>query len=45
MPYANSTEHFTEWVEDQTYYIKCMDENGQQPLPTKCSIVIRAAEI
>jgi len=40
MPYANSTEHFADWKARQTYYIKCEDSNGNQPLPDECSIVV-----
>ena len=43
MPYANKTEHYAEWV-SQTYYIKCVDKEGNQPLPTECSIIIRPYE-
>ncbi len=42
MPYANSTEHFAEWVDDNNYYIKCQDINGRQPNPTDCSIIVKA---
>ncbi len=41
MPYENSKEHYAEWKLSKTYYIKCMDEYGNQPLPTECSIVVR----
>ena len=36
-------EHTTEWQAEQTYYIKCMDEYGNQP--GRCSIVVRPYEI
>ncbi|MCX6748309.1 MAG: hypothetical protein NT076_01770 [Candidatus Pacearchaeota archaeon] len=39
MPYANSTEHFAEWA-SKTFYIKCQDNAGRQPLPNECSIVV-----
>ncbi|MFH1500640.1 MAG: hypothetical protein ABIE22_01715 [archaeon] len=42
MPYANTTEHFAEWSTDFGYYIKCEDESGSEPLPSWCSIVVRA---
>jgi len=42
MPYSNSTEHFAEWQEGKTYYVKCKDLNERQPLPTECSIIVRA---
>jgi hypothetical protein len=44
MPYANETNHFAEW-KDKTYYIKCKDERGRQPLPTECSIVVRPSDL
>ncbi len=42
MPYANSKEHFADWEEGKTYYVKCKDSNERQPLPNECSIVVRA---
>ena len=41
MPYANTQMHFAEWKTTQTYYIKCMDQNGNQPNPTECSTIVR----
>lgn len=41
----DNTKHFGEWYVDTNYYIKCMDENGKQPLPTQCSIIVRPVEI
>jgi len=40
MPYANKTEHYADWQEGKTYYIKCEDSSGNQPINTKCSIMI-----
>jgi len=36
-------EHTAEWQTDQAYYIKCMDEYGNQP--GRCSIVVRPYDI
>lgn len=44
MPYTNSTEHFADWIVGKTYYIKCQDQNGRQPLPNECSIIITAQD-
>jgi hypothetical protein len=41
MPYDNSVNHYAEWKTEQSYYIKCQDNYGNQPSPTDCSIVIR----
>lgn len=48
MQYPNSdkqTEHLTAWSTDKTYYIKCRDENGKQPAPTQCSVIVKPVEI
>jgi hypothetical protein len=42
MPYSNTTEHFAEWKTDTSYYIKCADTSGNEPLPDTCSIIVRA---
>lgn len=39
MPYANSTNHVAEWIEDKTYYIKCRD--AFRDATADCSIVVR----
>lgn len=39
MPYANSTNHVTEWKTDKTYYIKCRDEFRGEP--ADCSIIVK----
>jgi len=39
MPYANSTNHVAEWIEDKTYYIKCRD--AFRDAGADCSIVVR----
>jgi len=36
-------EHTTEWQAEQTYYIKCMDEYGNQP--GRCSMVARPYDL
>jgi hypothetical protein len=36
--------HFTTWNTNINYYIKCIDEYGNEPLPNKCSIVARPFE-
>ncbi|MBI2630064.1 hypothetical protein HYW76_03105 [Candidatus Pacearchaeota archaeon] len=41
MPYANSTEHSIDWQTTRKVYIKCADQNNNQPLPTECSIVVK----
>jgi len=38
------TEHFATWDTETDYFVKCMDTNGKQPLPTQCSIIVRAVE-
>lgn len=45
MPYANSVEHYSDLKVDQTYYIKCSDEFGNQPEPTDCSMIIRPYQL
>lgn len=40
MPYANSTEHYSDWT-TKNYYIKCEDLGGRQPNPTDCSIIVK----
>ncbi len=45
MPYANSIEHYSELKNDQSYYIKCTDDFGNQPEPTECSMIIRPYQL
>jgi hypothetical protein len=40
MPYANTTEHYAEWIKGKTYYIKCEDTSGNQPINTACSTIV-----
>jgi len=44
MPYSNSTEHATPWEVGKTYYIKCADSSGNEPLPTECSIIVKTTQ-
>jgi hypothetical protein len=44
MPYAKTTEHATEWQVGKTFYIKCRDESGNEPLPTECSARIKTTK-
>lgn len=37
--------NFAEWVSTQTYYIKCMDDFGNEPGSNQCSIVASATNI
>ncbi len=37
----NDDQHYVEWNVNINYFIKCMDEFGNQPLPNACSIVAR----
>jgi len=39
MPYANSTVHVTDWVQDKTYYIKCRDAFKNED--ADCSVIVR----
>jgi len=45
MPYTNSTEHYAEWKLNQNYFVRCMDENGKQPIAQEssagCSVVVK----
>ncbi|MEM3405690.1 MAG: hypothetical protein QW117_01815 [Candidatus Pacearchaeota archaeon] len=39
------TEHYAEFKEGKTYYIKCKDESNNQPDNTQCSITINMPSI
>jgi len=41
---VDNKEHFVSWDSDKTYYIKCQDKYGNQPLPNACSIIVRPSE-
>jgi hypothetical protein len=45
MPYKDEKKHTAKWNTDFTYYIKCKDAFGNEPLPTQCSAVVKAYEI
>jgi hypothetical protein len=41
MTSSDGINHFTEWNTDSSFYVKCKDEFGNQPVPDGCSMVIR----
>ncbi|MEK6848329.1 MAG: hypothetical protein AABX65_01725, partial [Nanoarchaeota archaeon] len=41
MPFQNSTEHFTDWKTDKTFYIRCRDTSGSEPTPRSCTAIIK----
>ncbi|MBU0466849.1 MAG: hypothetical protein KJ718_02365 [Nanoarchaeota archaeon] len=48
LTYENPTNrliHITEWAEQVTYYIKCEDYQGNQPIPDQCQIIVKASEL
>ncbi len=45
MPYANQTEHFAEWKTENTYFIRCSDVYGNQPLPNSCTMIVRPYDV
>ena len=49
MHYVNPelmNEHYTDWKESQTYYIKCSDMKGNEPEnPNECSIVVNSVNL
>lgn len=36
--------HFVSWDTKDTYYIKCQDEYGNEPLPDVCSAIVRPTD-
>ena len=36
--------HFGEWKQNQNYFVRCKDQNNNQPDPNTCSIIIKASE-
>ena len=34
-------EQFTDWNVDKSYYIRCVDQYGREPLSNQCSIVVK----
>ncbi len=41
MQSVEDNKHQIAWDPDRTFYIKCEDEFGNQPLPNECSIIAR----
>jgi hypothetical protein len=42
----DKTDHYTEWSTENNFYIKCIDNYGNQPTPSNtCSMVVRPFEI
>ncbi len=41
MQSLENNKHQISWDIDRTFYIKCKDEFGNQPLPNECSIIAR----
>ena len=39
---VDETSHFTDWNVQSDLYVKCQDNFGNQPLPNKCNIIVRA---
>lgn len=37
-------EHFVSWNADNTYYVKCADEYGNQPAFNSCSFIVRPTQ-
>lgn len=42
---VDETTHFTDWNPESTYYVKCKDIYGNEPLPNKCSVIARPYEV
>ena len=45
MPYADQEEHVAEWKTETSYYIRCKDRYGNQPVSNKCSMIIRPYDV
>ncbi len=43
-PSSAENFHLASWDPSKTYYVKCADENGKQPNPTQCSVVVKPVE-
>jgi len=41
----NKKNHFTQWKNSATYYVKCKDKYDNEPAPNSCSIVASASRI
>jgi hypothetical protein len=37
----DNTNHYTDWNSEISFYIKCQDKYGKQPMPNECSMIIR----
>jgi hypothetical protein len=44
-PASLKTSHFAKWEAQNTYYVNCQDEFGNEPSPNDCSIVVGATEL
>ena len=38
---VDGTKHYTDWDTKTTFYIKCQDDYGNQPLPDECNIIVK----
>lgn len=48
MAYSNpeiQTSHFVDWTPGTTYYVRCSDEQGNEPNPASCSAIVRPTDI
>lgn len=45
MPYAEQEEHVAEWKTETSYYIRCKDRYGNQPVSNQCSMTIRPYDV
>jgi len=45
MKVIEDINHYTDWNTQTTLYIKCEDSFGNQPLPDKCSIIVRPSSV
>ncbi len=42
---VDDVNHFTNWDTKTSFYVKCQDEYGNQPMPNECSIVVKPFEV
>lgn len=40
----DSFEHYSNWDEDKTYFVKCKDKFGNEPYPNECSFIARPSK-
>jgi len=45
MNVINGINHYTDWDTNVNFYIKCQDSYGNKPLPDKCNIIAKPADI